>query len=169
MARRNSVKAPALKSWQEVDEALREIGEAEIKLEEIDGEVTRLCNEIKDKFAILAQSANARIKERTGQIEDFVEAHRDEFGDKKTRLLNFGETGWRQSTSILLPKGKAEYDEIIRRLRARSMEACVIVTEKIDKDALRAYGEDVVRAVGARYQVTDKFWLEANREKLSDV
>jgi phage host-nuclease inhibitor protein Gam len=134
MAKRRSVKAPALKSWQEVDEALREIGESEIKLEEIDGEVTRQCNEIKDKYAPQSQSINARIRERTGQIEDFVEAHRDDFGEKKTRLLNFGETGWRQSTSIVIPKGKEEIDEIIRRLRAREMNDCVVVSEKIDKD-----------------------------------
>jgi phage host-nuclease inhibitor protein Gam len=160
---------PALKGWQDVDDALRKIGESENKLEELEGEMTLQINEIKDKYALMSQPLNERIKELTGQVEDFVEANRDDFGDKKTRTLNFGETGFRQSTAIVIPKGKEEIDEIIRRLRSRGMDACVVVTEKIDKDALRAYGEDVVRAVGASWRQTDKFWLEANKERLNDV
>jgi phage host-nuclease inhibitor protein Gam len=169
MAKLRSVKPPALNDWQEVDEALREIGETEIKLSELEGEMTRQINEIKDKYALLSQPVSARVKELTGQIEGFVEAHRDDFDGKKTRTLNFGETGYRQSTTIVIPKDKDELDEVIRRLRARKMDACVVVTEKIDKDALRAYGEDVVRAVGAGWRTSDKFWCEANRDRLIDV
>jgi phage host-nuclease inhibitor protein Gam len=169
MAKQRSVKPPALNDWQEVDDALREIGESEIRLEGLEGEMTRQINEIKDKYALQSQPVKDRIKELTGQIEGYVEAHRDGFDGKKTRTLNFGETGYRQSTAIVIPKGKEELDEIIRRLRARGMDACVVVTETVDKDALRAYGEDVVRSVGAGWRTSDKFWCEANKERLKDV
>lgn len=106
MSRLKSVRAPQFKDWPDVDEALREICEAQIKLDELDGELTRRINEIKDQMAPLTQAANLRIKELTGLIEDFVEAHRDDFDGKKTRELNFGAVGLRQSTSIGLPSDK---------------------------------------------------------------
>ncbi len=152
MPRIKSVRAPQFKDWTEVDEALREIGEAEIALEELDAELTRKINEAKDALAPRTQSAHLRIKELAGLIEDFVEAHRDDFDGKKTRTMNFGEVGLRQSTTIGLPTDKDEYDEVIRRLRARKMDGCIVVTEKIDKEVLRQYGADVVRAVGGRWR-----------------
>lgn len=169
MARRKSVRIPVLKDWTDVDAALREIGEAELKKEEIEGDMTRKINEIKDKAAATSQPIDDRIEKLTRDIEDFVEAHRDDFDGKKTRVLNFGETGWRQSTSVIVPSKKDELDEVIRRLRSRQMEKCVVVKETVDKEILRTYGEDVVHAVGARWKQTDKFWCEANKEKLKDV
>lgn len=169
MARKRIIDAPVLKSWEDVDGALREIAENEIALSDIDGDMNKQINGIKAIAAKEAKPHQDRIDKLAGDIKEFVTDHRAELGNKKTMALNFGECGFRQSTTIALPKAKEKLDDIIRRLKTRKMADCVIATEKVDKDALRKYGEYTVNAVGASWKQKDVFWYEAAREKLEKL
>lgn len=169
MARKRMVDVPVLKSWEEVDKALREIAEKEIILGDIDGDMNKQINGIKAIAAQEAKQHQDRIDKLSNDIKEFVLEHREELGNKKTKSLNFGECGFRQSTTITIPKAKEKVAEIIRKLKARKMGDCIIATEKIDKDMLRKYGEDTVNAVGAAWKQKDVFWLEAAKEKLEKL
>lgn len=166
MARKRIKEAPVLKSWEQVDAALREIAENEIALSDIEGDMNKQINGIKITSAQEAKPHQDRIDKLGKDIKEFVAEHRDELGKKKTMELNFGKTGFRQSTTISLPKGKDKIVEIIKKLRARKMTDCIVTKENVDKDALRKYGEDKVIAVGANFKQTDVFWYEAARDKL---
>lgn len=83
--------------------------------------------------------------------------------------LTFGEVGFRLSTSISLPRAKEKLEEIIRRLKSRQMHDCIVVEEKISKDALKKYGEDTVNAVGATWKQSDVFGYEVNIAKLEQI
>jgi phage host-nuclease inhibitor protein Gam len=90
-----------------------------------------------------------------------VETHRDELKGK-TRILNFGKVGFRQSTKIVIKGMQA----VLKTLKARGMTDCIIVKESVNKDRLREYPDEVIASVGATKKVTDTFWYEADREKL---
>ena len=135
MARKRVVEAPSLHSWEDVNDALRQIAEAQIAL---------------------------------GEIQSVTD-HRDEMGKTKSMVLTFGEVGFRLSTSVSLPRAKEKLEEIIRRLKSRQMTDCIVVEEKVSKEALKKYGEDTVNAVGATWKQSDVFGYEVNIAKLEQI
>lgn len=166
MARTRITDAPLLKSWEDVDRTLREIALAQIALDEIEGDMNKQITGIKEIAAREAQPIQERIEKLGADIKAYVDEHQEELGKKKTKALNFGETGYRQSTTITVPKDKAKLEEIIRRLKARKMSDCLITKVTINKDSLRQYGKERVLEVGANYKQKDVFWFEAAKTKL---
>ena len=77
--------------------------------------------------------------------------------------------GFRLSTSVSLPRAKEKLEEIIRRLKSRQMTDCIVVEEKVSKEALKKYGEDTVNAVGATWKQSDVFGYEVNIAKLEQI
>ena len=94
---------------------------------------------------------------------------RADMGKAKSKILTFGEIGFRLSTSVSLPRAKEKIEEIIRRLKNRQMMDCIVVKEEISKEALKKYGEDTVNAVGATWKQQDVFGYELDFAKLEQV
>lgn len=166
MARKRVIEAPSLKTWEDVDAALREIAENELALGDIEAEMNRQIIGAKT----IAEQESKPHADRIGKLErdlkEFVEEHRSDLGDTKTRVLTFGEVGFRLSTSVTLPKAKEKLADIIRKLKARQMGDCIVVKEEVSKDALKKYGEDTVLAVGAGWKKKDAFGYEVYTSKL---
>ena len=102
-------------------------------------------------------------------VHAFVEEHRLELGDLRSKKLTFGEVGFRRSVSVILPRAKEELQEVIRRLKVRQMLDCIITKEDISKEVLRKYGEDTVNAVGAQWKTKDTFGYDLDLAKLEQI
>ena len=169
MARKRVIETPRLQSWEDVNDALRQLAEAQIALSDIESDM--------QKQIIGAQKAaeeqSRPIKDAQSQlkrdIEVFTTAHRDEMGEAKSMSLTFGEVGFRASVSISVPKEKAALAEVIRRLKSRNMMDCIIVKETVSRDALKTYGEDTVNAAGAAWKQKDEFHCDVNIAKLEQI
>ena len=169
MARKRVIEEPSLKSWEDVNDALRQIAEAQIALGDIESDMQKQiigAQKVAEEQSKPIKDAQARLER---EIKAFVTEHRDEMGKAKTMTLTFGEVGFRLSTSISLPRTKEKLEEIIRRLKSRQMHDCIGVEEKISKDALKKYGEDTVNAVGATWKQSDVFGYEVNIAKLEQI
>lgn len=169
MTRKHIIEAPAIKSWEEADAALREIAEKQIALQDIESEMQRQIIGAKKIAEQDSKPHVDRIAKLERDLKDFVEDHRDELGKAKTKALNFGEVGYRLSTSISIPKAKEKIEDIIRKLKARGMSDCIIVKEEISKENLKKYGEDTVNAVGATWKQKDAFGYDVYIEKLERI
>lgn len=170
MARVRLPDAPALKSWDDVDLNLREIGELQYKLETIEGEMNNLIADIKLDADLKAKPLQERIKQLETEIKDFTDQNRDDLGNKKTKEMGFGKLGFRKSTKISLPKAGSKLNEIIKKLKNFGMTDCLVQPpEKIDKENLKKYRADDIIKVGANLKVNDVFWYEVDREKLADL
>ena len=145
MARKRVVQAPSLHSWEDVNDALRQIAEAQIALGEIQSDM--------QKQILGAQKV---AEEQSKPLNDNV-----------AKLER--EIGFRLSTSVSLPRAKEKLEEIIRRLKSRQMTDCIVVEEKVSKEALKKYGEDTVNAVGATWKQSDVFGYEVNIAKLEQI
>lgn len=166
MARKKVPTVARLASWDDVDEAMREIAVAQGRIREIEAEMNRRINQAKDAAAEAGKPILERISEREFQIQDFVTAHRGELKGK-TRKLIFGSTGFRLSTKVLVPTKKT--GEIIRRCRECGMDDCIAVKETVLKDVMRQrYTKEEISRTGAAIQVTDEFWYEINEETLTE-
>ena len=169
MARKRIIEAPALKSWEDVNDALRQIAEAQITLGDIESEMQKQIVGAKKAAEQQSKPYNDRVAKLEREIKDFVEDHREDMGKAKSKVLTFGEVGFRLSTSVSLPKAKEKLEEIIRRLKTRQMMDCIVVKEDVSKEALKKYGEDTVNAVGATWKQQDVFGYELNFSKLEQV
>jgi phage host-nuclease inhibitor protein Gam len=165
MARTRIKEQPTLKNWAEVDAALREIAEKEILIEEIEGEMNKQINGIKISSGLEAKPHQDRIDKIGKDIKDFVTEHKDEI-DGKSKALNFGSTGFRLSTSVIIPKAKEKVEAIIKSLKIRKMTDCINVVETVNKEVLKKYSEDEIIRVGGKLKKEDVFWYETAREKL---
>lgn len=169
MARKRVVEAPSLHSWEDVNDALRRIAEAQIALGEIQSDMQKQILGAQKVAEEQSKPLNDNVAKLEREIKSFVTDHRDEMGKTKSVVLTFGEVGFRLSTSVSLPRAKEKLEEIIRRLKSRQMTDCIVVEEKISKEALKKYGEDTVNAVGATWKQSDVFGYEVNIAKLEQI
>lgn len=169
MARKRVVEAPSLHSWEDVNDALRQIAEAQIALGEIQSDMQKQILGAQKVAEEQSKPLNDNVAKLEREIKSFVTDHRDEMGKTKSMVLTFGEVGFRLSTSVSLPRAKEKLEEIIRRLKSRQMTDCIVVEEKVSKEALKKYGEDTVNAVGATWKQSDVFGYEVNIVKLEQI
>lgn len=169
MARKRVVEAPSLHSWEDVNDALRQIAEAQIALGEIQSDMQKQILGAQKVAEEQSEPLNDSVAKLEREIKSFVTDHRDEMGKAKSMVLTFGEVGFRLSTSVSLPRAKEKLEEIIRRLKSRQMTDCIVVEEKVSKEALKKYGEDTVNAVGATWKQSDVFGYEVNIAKLEQI
>lgn len=169
MARKRVVEAPSLHSWEDVNDALRQIAEAQIALGEIQSDMQKQILGAQKVAEEQSKPLNDKVAKLEREIKSFVTDHRDEMGKTKSMVLTFGEVGFRLSTSVSLPRAKEKLEEIIRRLKSRQMTDCIVVEEKVSKEALKKYGEDTVNAVGATWKQSDVFGYEVNIAKLEQI
>ncbi|WP_018752649.1 host-nuclease inhibitor Gam family protein [Paenibacillus sanguinis] len=161
---------PALKSWDDVDLVMKEIGECQLAIERVEADMNEVISDVKLASEMEAKPHKERIKLLELQMKEFVDANRDDLGNRKTKEINFGKTGYRKSTKISLPRAAAKLAEVIRKLKEFGMTDCVVQPpEKIDKDNLKKYPENEILKVGATLTVDDTFWYEVDREKLADL
>ena len=169
MARKRVVEAPSLHSWEDVNDALRQIAEAQIALGEIQSDMQKQILGAQKVAEEQSKPLNDNVAKLEREIKSFVTDHRDEMGKTKSMVLTCGEVGFRLSTSVSLPRAKEKLEEIIRRLKSRQMTDCIVVEEKVSKEALKKYGEDTVNAVGATWKQSDVFGYEVNIAKLEQI
>lgn len=169
MPRKRVIEAPEIKSWEGVNDALRQIAEAQIAINDIEGDMQKQIVGAKKIAEEQSKPYRDRIAKLEHDIKDFVAENRGDMGKAKSMILTFGEVGFRLSTSISIPKAKEKVEEIIRRLKARQMTDCIVVTEAVSKEALKKYGEDTVNAVGATWKQKDTFGYEVFLDKLEQI
>ncbi len=165
MSRKRIEDVLEINTWEDADAVLKEIAQNEIAIDEIEGVMNKDIHDIKEQAAMNAQPHKARIKELEQLLKTFVTVHKSEL-DGKTKTLNFGQTGFRASTSIGLPRDKDKLQKIIDFLKKNGMGDCIVVTEKVNKDVLRKYGENRIIRAGVKIKKQDAFWYEAKRDEI---
>ena len=121
MARKRVIEPPSIKSWEDANEALRQIAEATIALADIEGEMNKQILGAKKAAEEQSKPFKDRVAKLERELKDFVTENRSDMGKAKSKTLTFGEVSFRLSTSISLPRAKEKLEEIIRRLKARQM------------------------------------------------
>ena len=168
MARQKVRCALTLNSWQQADDALRQIGENRRDLASIE---TMMNERIADAKAD-AEAKGRPIKDHIAMLEqalrEFAMLHRADLGKAKSRTLTFGKVGFRQSTRLTLPRGVEKIKTIIAELLRRGMKECVVYCRrpKIDKEALKKYSAGEIAEVGAKLEVEDVFGYDVDEEAL---
>ena len=157
---RKRMEEPVLKTWDEVDAALKEIAEAENQIAILESSQNIAINALKEEFKSKSEPYKAEIKKYEAMVKEYVTEHKTDLKGK-SRELTFGKVGFRLSTKVMLPK---KLDRLITLLRKNGMADCIQVEEKVNKDVLKTYEEKEIIAVGATLKKEDTFWYETKKD-----
>ncbi|MCL2415800.1 MAG: host-nuclease inhibitor Gam family protein [Defluviitaleaceae bacterium] len=158
----NQTPSPSLKSWDDVDQCLREIAEYELALIGIETKENAAILEITQKVAKQKEPVQSKIVALSALVQTFVEENRADIKGK-TKTLNFGKVGFRKSGGIDILSERTE--EVIENLRRYGMDNCIITKESVSKKMLDSYSDEEIQKVGASREVREKFWMETNMKK----
>ena len=159
-----------MQSWDDVDVALKELAELEVRRQQIEGEMTEAINRIKEEAKEKAAPVTERAKYLTKQIEHFAASRKEEFAKRRSRELTFGKVAFRLVTSVPLPRDKAKLEALLKALKAFGLNDCIRYEEKPDREKLAELDDKTLVKLGLNKRVADKFRVEPYIEKVvSDV
>ena len=151
-----------IKTLEDADLALKEIGLLEHELEAIDGEANKKIAEIKADCAKQGEGLRKRITDLSALLGAFAEYNREElFKDRKSQKLSFGEFGYRKSTAISVKKTTLE---LLKKLH---LTKYIRIKEELDKDLMAEMSDESLAQVDAVRKVKDAFFCQANREEVN--
>jgi len=158
-------KPEALQSWDEVDLALRRIGELDIATEKLEGELTLKINQLKEEYRIKSEDILAERLGLEKRIKSFAESHKEDFLSSRTMQLTFGLVGYRVAKRVIISSPKS----CVAALQSLGLQQYLVMTAKPDKEAMKELDPQTLAKVGAKVITDDKLRVEPNLEKLKTL
>lgn len=150
-------------TWQEVDSAMKELGELNIKKQNLEGEQTVRINEVKADILSKTGVLQTKIKDIEKNIERFAEQNKSEFLKTRNKKLTFGTISFRLVKSVVCTCK----DEAIKALKALNLDFCLRQKEEIDKEKCLEVDEKMLLKAGISIKSEDKVKIEPNYIKLA--
>ena len=161
---RKRITEQALGSWEEVNAALKKIGEAQLEIDLIEPDMNASISAVKEEAKEKVKKHEEDIKLQELMIQQYVTEHKDELNGKSLKLA-FGMVGFRMSTKLILPKN---VHTIIENLKKNGMLDCLNTKVTVNKDVLKTYDEKEIIKVGASLKKEDAFWYEVEKVSVQD-
>lgn len=153
--------AVVLEALNDVDQALKEIGELTAQLAEIDDAFNSEVNGLRQVRVAKITPRLERIRALERGMSTFAEYNKKElFLKRKSRRLVFGIVGFRKSTKIRISKFT------LAKLKALGLRDAINVKETVNRDIMHGWPEEKLASVGAKKQNKDEFWYELKDEGL---
>lgn len=163
---RNSI--PRLNNWAEVDESLRQIGEHSLQIDAKENYLRQCVQKITREVNEAIRPLQDEIDLLEKQVRQYVDKHRDELGEGKSRELVYGTVRYRLSTKILgVPRDPEKLSVLIGKMRQAHMNGALIPQQdRISKDELRNYDSALLAKVGLTKQVSDTWGYELKIDQI---
>ena len=152
-------------SWDEINTALKKMGEIDIQINKLQGEMTLKINEIKAEYDLKSQGLKAERKDIEKNISLFTESCKDEFTRTRHKELTFGKIAYRVTTKIIIRSKEA----CINALKALNMNNYIRIIEEPDKEALMDLDQIILAKIGANKKIDDRLRIEPNLETLKNI
>jgi phage host-nuclease inhibitor protein Gam len=149
--------AIAIADWNQADTYLRRIGDATTEIAQLEADAKAAIDDAKADLAKNVNPLKEEIDVLVRSLEAFSAAHQEDFGEARSRKLNFGILGWRKSTSISTKKSTLEKIKEVFRTKAAQF---LRIKEEVDKDALAKLTDEQLKAIDARREPRDVFYVE---------
>lgn len=169
MARVKPQNVQPIKTQEEANEALKELGE-------IKRITTGIETQMNDDIALIKQGAAqeaAQHNSRRAALENgllaFAEIKKDDiFKDKRSLKLDYGELGYCRSAE-LTPKKGATWKSILGRLKELAFSDAIRTKEEPDKDVMAQWPDERLSLVDVERRQKDTFWFELDETKLAKL
>lgn len=156
-------KESIFKNWDEVDAAIKKLGELEIKKTKLEGEQTIKTNEIIAAYKNRCVGIANEIKETKTEIERFCAQNKDAFIDKRNKKLSFGTVSYRITEKVKI----FSIPTAIKALKALNCDFCLRIKEEIDKDEVKKLNPSTLTKIGVTVEKKDSLCIEPNMIKIA--
>lgn len=152
----------ALRSWDDADEVMQEIGRIDRELGKLEAHQNKLIDKIKAETKFNSEHLTKEKQALELQLEQFCESRKDEFKTVRSKKLTFGTVSFRL-TSKLVAKS---WERVLGACKDLGWNHCVRIKEEPDKEALKALGPDKLALVHCKLKVDDVFGYEIDQAKI---
>lgn len=152
-------------SWDDVDNHLRRMGEIDIGIAKIEGDMTLRINEIRAQYEEEAEHLRYERFCIEGGIAAFVDDHKEEFAKTRSKELTFGVIAFRVVKKIVIRSIKAT----IAAMHALKLEQYIRIIEEPDKELMADLDDNTLSKVGAVRKVDDRLRIEPNIERIKEA
>ncbi|HRY83102.1 MAG TPA: host-nuclease inhibitor Gam family protein [Candidatus Cloacimonadota bacterium] len=153
----------SLKSWEEVNLALKSLADLTIQKRELENAITEEVNAITERHLQVSAPLIEAINKITADVEAYVLLHKEEFVTNRTKELSYGSISCRVSKAVKVISKQI----CLKALKALGMEAYINVKEEPNKDMLKTLSDVELAKVGCEFKVTDNVSIEPYLEELA--
>lgn len=153
------------KNWDEVNSAMKELAELNIRKQKLEGRQTILINKIKDAVSKKAGNLSNEIKIIEKEIARFAEQNKSEFLKNRTKKLPFGKVSFRLTRKLVCEC----VESAIKALKVLNLDSYIRSTETLDKEALINLDKHILVKAGMSVKIEDKVSIEPDYVELASV
>lgn len=144
--------------WPQADQLVRELGEIQMNITAAEHKAADDINEIKLELEGKVNQLQDRQNYIIKSLEEFALSRTKDFGEARSKKLDFGTLGWRMSTAIQIAGTTLEWIKV--RLSSAKVKMCIRVKESVDKEALAKLTDEELASIKARRKTKDAFFVE---------
>lgn len=133
------------KNWSEVDIAIRNLGQLDIKKAALEGKMTLEINNIKEKYIQQAEEIKQVSAKLRNEIERFCEQNKEHFIKKRSKNLTYGTISYRLAESV---KYTSNEENIIRSIERLNLDFVLKINKKIDKEKIKELDSGTLAKIG---------------------
>ena len=162
---RKRIEGTQFTSWDDVDNALMQIGGIDRELGLLESSQNEQIDTIKTQTK---EHAEPFLTKKAGlelAIKEYCKTNKAEFAKVKTKTLTFGEVGFRISTKIII---KCVADTL-QSLKDLALTNCIRIKEELDKEAMKALADETLAEVGAAKKMENVFGYTLNVERIREA
>lgn len=169
MARVKPKTLEPIRSIEEANDALREIGE----LKRIQKDIELRMNDDIAKIKAGAEQDAASYKSRCSALENgliaFADTNKHElFKDRRSLDLNYGTIGYRKSTELATLRG-CTWKTVLGKLKELAFKEAIRTKEEPDREIMSQWPDERLELVGCQRREKDTFWFEVDEDKLAEL
>ena len=149
-------------SWNDVDQGLRRMGEIDIALAKLEGDMTLRIHRLKAEYDAKAAGMKDERKGIESSIECFAEERKEEFARARSKELTFGVVAYRVAHRIVVKSKKTT----VAALEVLGLASYLRITKEPDKEAMKGLDAATLARVGASLKTDDRLHVEPDMEKI---
>ena len=168
MARIKPNNVQPVKTVDEANEAMREIGELKRIIVDIENRMNDDIATLKTKAAEDAATYRTKLEALENGVYAFAAVKKDDLFDEKQRSLklDFGTIGYRRSHEIGLMKGFT-WKAVMAKLKELAFSDAIRIKEEPDKEIMKSWPSERLQLVGCEKKEKDTFWYEVDEVRLA--
>ncbi len=153
-------KSKKLASWNDVDTAMRELGELQMQVQGVNNKFTPQVNDLKATQNAELEPLQARINALEAQIQTYCQENKAEFAETRTKKLTFGTVSARLVEKFDFPKTKDKLKDLLETLKTIGRSDCIKKEEAPDKAKIKELDGDTLAKLGLKLEKADNFTIK---------
>lgn len=158
--------APVITDIDGANRVLAAIASIQRQLADIELNLNARIDAAKAEAGRLAAPLRAELTAQEAGLRAYAEYHKPVlFASRRSIELLYGSFGFRQSTE-LKTRPKVTWAMVLEAIRNLGRDSAIRRTESCNREAMEAWTDTELEAVGVARSFNDKFWYEAKKEEV---